>query len=89
MEVVTDFIHKCCTLEENVDALVIRAAKSITKQSSTIINILSFQSNLVAKNPLAPLLSPAELVQILDRTDVIDAPLHKILQDCRSLQDLL
>ena len=71
MEVVTDFIHKCCTTEENVDALVTRAAKSLTKQGATIINILSFQTNVMAKDPAAPLLTPAELVQILDRTDVI------------------
>ena len=89
MEVVTDFIHKCCTLQENVDALVIRAAKSLTKQGTTIINILGFQTSVMAKDPVAPLLTPAELVQILDRTDVIDAPLHKMLKDCRSLQDLL
>ena len=88
MEAVTDFIHKCCTTQENVDALVIRAAKSITKQSSTIINILQFQTNVLAKVPNAPLLTPAELVQVLDSTDVIDAPLHNLLNESKNLADL-
>ena len=89
MEVVTDFIHKCCTTEENVDALVIRAAKSLTKQGTTIINILGFQTNVMVNNSVPPLLTPAELVQILDRTDVMGAELTTMLSDCRDLQDLL
>ena len=85
MEVVTDFIEKCCTTQENVDALVVRAAKSIKQQSSTIINILQFQTNVLAKAPKAPLLTPAELVQILDRTDVMDVALLRLLNESKSL----
>ena len=85
LEVVTDFIEKCCTTQENVDALVVRAAKSIKQQSSTIINILQFQTNVLAKDPRAPLLTPAELVQILDRTDVMDTALFRLLDESKSL----
>ena len=44
----------------------------------------------MAKDSAAPLLTPAELVQILDRTDVImGAELNDMLSDCGDLQDLL
>ena len=89
MEVLTDFIDKCCTTRENVDALVPRAAHSLKEKSSTIVNILGFQLKTLERAPRSPLLTPAELVQLLDRTDALDADLNTLISDSRNLTDLL
>ena len=89
MKVLTDFIEKCCTTRENVDQLVVRAAHSIKEKSSTIVNILSFQSKALARAPMSPLLTPAELVQLLDRTDALDADFNTLISDSSNLIDLL
>ena len=90
METVTDFIQKCCTEEENADALVQRACTSIVQQGNTIVNILAEQEKWIgAKKGKPPLLSPSELVEVLDKTDALGAALVDVLKGCSNLQDLL
>ena len=89
MELVTDFIELCCTARENADALVPRAVDSILKYGTTIMNILAFQKQVVSLDASAPLLTPTELVELLDKTDTLGAQLPVMIEGCADLTALL
>ena len=89
MEIVTDFIELCCTERENADALVPRAVDSIMKYGTTILNILGFQKKVIARDTNAPLLTPTEMVELLDKTDALGAQLPAIIEGCADLTVLL
>ena len=89
MKLVTDFIEACCTERENVDALVVRAVESVTKYGTTIYNILGLQKTVVGAKAYAPLLTPTEIVELLDKTDVLGAQLPVIIEGCANLTALL
>ena len=89
MEIVTDFIELCCTERENADALVPRAVDSIMKYGTTILNILGFQKQAIARDANAPLLTPTEMVELLDKTDALGAQLPVMIEGCADLTVLL
>ena len=80
---------KCCTENENADALVARACTSIQKQGNTIVNILGEQERWIGlKKGKPPVLTPAQLLEILTKVDGLGAELVDILNNCNNLKDL-
>ena len=59
------------------------------KYGTTILNIFAFQKNVVSRNTNAPLLTPTELVELLDKTDTLGAQLSVMIEGCADLTVLL
>ena len=69
--------------------MVARACTSIQKQGNKIINILSEQERwIAAKKGRPPVLTPAQLVEVLTKVDGLGVELIELLNKCKSLEDL-